>query len=137
LIYLVRFTRSMNTLIVSGITISDSLKVVAGVVNNKIYQELIEQTILAVNEGNSISSVFSKSNEIPKMVSQMINIGERTGKLDVILDRITVFYGRAIANTIANLMTLMEPVIMVVMGIAVGIMVAAIILPMYNLAGQV
>ncbi|MBU0879278.1 type II secretion system F family protein, partial [Patescibacteria group bacterium] len=92
---------------------------------------------LAVNEGNSISSVFSKSNEIPKMVSQMINIGERTGKLDVILDRITVFYGRAIANTIANLMTLMEPVIMVVMGIAVGIMVAAIILPMYNLAGQV
>ncbi|MEK7558156.1 MAG: type II secretion system F family protein [Patescibacteria group bacterium] len=137
LIYLVRFTRSMNTLIVSGITISDSLKVVAGVVNNKIYQELIEKTILAVNEGNSISSVFSKSNEIPKMVSQMINIGERTGKLDVILDRITVFYGRAIANTIANLMTLMEPVIMVVMGIAVGIMVAAIILPMYNLAGQV
>lgn len=137
LICLVRFTRSMNTLIVSGITISDSLKVAGGVVNNKIYEELIEKTIKEVDEGNSISSVFSKSNEIPKMVSQMISIGEKTGKLDVILERITSFYGRAIANTIANLMTLMEPLIMVVMGIAVGIMVAAIILPMYNLAGQV
>ncbi|MEK7203401.1 MAG: type II secretion system F family protein, partial [Patescibacteria group bacterium] len=137
LIYLVRFTRSMNTLIASGITISDSLKIAGDVVSNKIYQQLIEQTVAEVNEGNSISSVFSKSKEMPKMVSQMLNIGEKTGKLDIILERITGFYSREIANTVANLMTLMEPIIMVIMGIAVGIMVAAIILPMYNLASQI
>lgn len=137
LIYLVRFTRSMNTLIVGGITISDSLKIASGVVSNKIYQQLIEQTIAEVDDGNSISSVFSKSNEIPKMVSQMLIVGEKTGKLDIILERITGFYSREISNIVANLMTLMEPIIMVIMGIAVGIMVAAIILPMYNLASQV
>ena len=70
------------------------------------------------------------------MVTQMISIGEKTGKLDVVLARVGDFYGREVNNTIANLMTVMEPLIMVVMGIAVGIMVAAIILPMYNMAAQ-
>ncbi|MBI4779521.1 type II secretion system F family protein [Candidatus Falkowbacteria bacterium] len=134
LIYLVRFTRSMNTLIVGGVTVDNSLKVAAEVVGNKIYQELIEETIKEVEDGNSISSVFINSKTIPKMVSQMLNIGEKTGKMDVILERITDFYGREISNMVANLMALMEPLIMVVMGVAVGIMVAAVILPMYSLA---
>lgn len=136
LIYLVRFTRSMNTLIVGGVTISNSLKVAAEVVGNRIYQELIEQTIKEVEDGNSISSVFINSKTIPKMVSQMLSIGEKTGKMDIILERITNFYGREVSNIVANLMTLMEPLIMVVMGVAVGMMVAAVILPMYNLASQ-
>jgi len=97
LIYLVRFTRSMNTLIVGGVTIDNSLKVTAEVVGNKIYQELIEETVKEVEDGNSISSVFIKSKTIPKMVSQMLNIGEKTGKMDVILDRITNFYSREIS----------------------------------------
>lgn len=136
LIYLVRFTRSMNTLIVGGVTIDNSLKVAAEVVGNKIYQELIEETIKEVEDGNSISSVFVKSKTIPKMVSQMLNVGEKTGKIDIILEKITNFYSREISNIVANLMTLMEPLIMVVMGVAVGIMVAAVILPMYNLASS-
>ncbi len=136
LIYLVRFTRSMNTLIVGGVTIDNSLKVAAEVVGNKIYQELIEETIKEVEDGNSISSVFINSKTIPKMVSQMLNIGEKTGKMDVILERITNFYGREISNMVANLMALMEPLIMVIMGLAVGVMVAAVILPMYNLASN-
>ena len=136
LIYLVRFTRSMNTLIVGGVTISNSLKVAAEVVSNEIYRELIEKTIKEVEDGNSISSVFMDSKTIPKMVSQMLSIGEKTGKMDIILARITDFYSREIATMVANLMTLMEPIIMVIMGVAVGIMVAAIILPMYNLASN-
>ncbi len=136
LIYLVRFTRSMQTLIVGGVTISKSLEVSSAVVDNEIYKQLIESTIKEVEEGNSISNVFLSSKEIPKMVSQMLAVGEKTGKIDVILERITDFYSREINNMVANLMTLMEPIIMVVMGVAVGIMVAAIILPMYNMAGQ-
>ena len=136
LIYLVRFTRSMNTLIIGGVTISNSLKVAAEVVDNKIYQELIEATIKEVEDGNSISSVFINSQVMPKMVSQMLNIGEKTGKIDIILERITNFYSREVMNIVANLMTLMEPIIMIIMGLAVGMMVAAIILPMYNMASQ-
>ena len=135
-ICIVRFTRSMHTLIIGGVTITNSLKIAGDVVSNKIYQQLITETIKEVEDGNSISSVFIRSKEVPKMVSQMMSIGETTGKLDVILDRLTKFYSREIDNVIANLVTLMEPIIMVIMGVAVGIMVAAIILPMYNLAGQ-
>ena len=135
-IYLVRFTRSMNTLIVGGVTITKSLRIVAEVVGNEIYKDLIIKTSEEVEDGNSISSVFVDSDEIPKMVSQMMSIGEKTGKLDVILAKITDFYTREIKNVVANLMTLIEPIVMVVMGIAVGIMVAAIILPMYDMASK-
>lgn len=135
-IYLVRFTRSMKTLIAGGVTIINSLSIAADVVDNEVYKQIIRDTIKEVEDGNSISTVFIKSKEIPSMVSQMMNIGEKTGKLDVILGRITDFYGREIENIVANLMTLMEPIIMVVMGIGVGLMVAAVIMPMYNMASQ-
>ncbi|MFH1822192.1 MAG: type II secretion system F family protein [Patescibacteria group bacterium] len=133
-IYLVRFTRSMNTLIVGGVAITKSLEIAADVVGNEIYKELIKKTSKAVEDGDSISSVFINSKEIPGMVSQMMSVGEKTGKLDVVLEKITDFYTREINNVVANLMTLMEPIIMSVIGVAVGVMVAAIILPMYNLA---
>ncbi len=136
MIYLVRFTRSMNTLIVGGVNITKGLQITAEIVDNSIYRDLIEQTIKEVEDGNSISSVFVESKEIPKMVSQMMTIGEKTGKLDVIFESITRFYGREIDNMVANLMTLMEPIIMIVLGVGVGLMVAAIIMPMYNMASN-
>jgi len=135
-IYLVRFTRSMNTLIVGGVAITKSLDIASEVVGNQIYKELIKETSKAVEDGDSISSVFVNSKEIPRMVSQMMSIGEKTGKLDLVLEKITDFYAREVSNIIANLMSLMEPIIMIIMGVAVGIMVAAIILPMYNLANS-
>ncbi len=136
MIYLVRFTRSMNTLIVGGVNITQSLEITAEVVDNVIYRDLIQKTIKEVEDGNSISSVFLESKEIPKMVSQMMIVGEKTGKLDVIFESITRFYSREIDNMVANLMTLMEPIIMVILGIGVGLMVAAIIMPMYNMASN-
>ena len=135
-IYLVRFTRSMNTLILGGVTIIKSLEISSEIIDNYTYKSLIKETSKEVEDGNSISSVFIKSEHVPKMVSQMMSIGEKTGKLDIVLGRITDFYTREITNIITNLMTLMEPIIMIIMGVAVGIMVAAIILPMYNLASQ-
>ncbi|MDD4610863.1 MAG: type II secretion system F family protein [Patescibacteria group bacterium] len=133
-IYLVRFSRSMHTLILGGVTISKSLEVAADVVDNEIYKELIIETLKEVENGNTISGVFAASPEVPKMVSQMLSVGEKTGKLDLVLAKVTDFYTRDINNTVNNLMSLMEPVIMVIMGIAVAVMVAAIILPMYNMA---
>lgn len=136
-IYLVRFTRSMETLILGGVSIINGLKIASDVVGNEIYKRLIMETVREVEDGNSISSIFSQSNQIPRMVSEMMSIGEKTGKLDSILAQITSFYNREISNTTNNLMTLMEPIIMVLMGLAVGFMVAAIIMPMYNMSGSI
>ncbi|PLX21767.1 hypothetical protein C0584_01540 [Candidatus Parcubacteria bacterium] len=135
LIYLTRFTRSFSTLLVGGVTITHGLKIVEDVVTNSVYKDLIHKTVISIEDGHSISEEFTKSKSIPKMVSQMMNIGEKTGRLDMILKKITEFYSREIDNIVANLMTLMEPIIMVIMGVAVGLMVAAIILPMYQMAG--
>ncbi|PIR92855.1 pilus assembly protein PilC [Candidatus Falkowbacteria bacterium CG10_big_fil_rev_8_21_14_0_10_43_10] len=135
-IALVRFTRSLNTLIAGGVAIASSLQIAADVVGNQIYKDLILKTKEAVEGGSSISSVFLTSKEVPSMVSQMLSVGEKTGKIDIILERITDFYSREIANMVANLVTLMEPLIMVLMGLGVGAMVAAIIMPMYNMANQ-
>jgi len=135
-IYLVRFTRSLQTLLLGGVNISKALVITSEVVTNDVYKKLIKDTIKEVEDGNSISSVFETSEQIPKMVSQMMSIGEKSGRLDTVLGRITDFYTREINNIIANLMSLMEPIIMVVMGIGVGLMVAAIILPMYKMASS-
>jgi len=135
-IYLMRFTRSLSTLLKGGVTITKSLEVVAEVVSNVIYQEIILATLESINDGNPLSTVMENEPTIPKMVPQMLSVGERTGKIDLVLDKITDFYGREADKMLANLSTLMEPVIMTLMGIGVGIMVAAVIMPMYNMASS-
>ncbi|MEI6378623.1 MAG: type II secretion system F family protein [Candidatus Falkowbacteria bacterium] len=133
---IIRFCRSMSTLIVGGVTITNSLRIAKGIVGNEVYREIINQTIIEVEEGNSISTVFLHSKDIPVMVPRMMIVGERTGKLDFVLDKIAVFYGKELDAILDNLMVLLEPIIMIVMGIAVGLMATAIIMPMYNLTSQ-
>ncbi|MFA5154959.1 MAG: type II secretion system F family protein [Patescibacteria group bacterium] len=135
-IYLMRFSRSLSTLLKGGVTITRSLEIVADVVGNLVYRELILDTLESINDGNPFATVFESSKYVPKMVPQMIAVGERTGKIDAVLDRITIFYTRESTNMLDNLSKLMEPLIMVIMGIGVGVMVAAVLLPMYNLASQ-
>ncbi len=135
-IYLVRFTRSLSTLIVGGIHLTIGLKIVSEVIGNTVYKELIEKTIKEVEDGNPISSIFLQSKVIPPMLSHMLDAGEQTGRLDDILSKLSNFYSREIDNLVNNIMTIIEPIILVLMGIGVGIMVAAFILPMYNLAGS-
>ncbi len=136
-IYLMRFTRSLSTLLKGGVTITRSLEIVAEVVGNTIYRELILETLESINDGNPLSLVMENSSYVPSMVPQMISVGEKTGKIDSVLDRITDFYTRESSNMLDNLSKLMEPMIMVIMGIGVGIMVAAVLLPMYNMANAI
>ncbi len=135
-IYLMRFTRSLSTLLKGGVTITRALEITAEVIGNTIYREIILQTLESINDGNPLSTVMENSDYVPKMVPQMIAVGEKTGKIDSVLDRITNFYVRESSNMLDNLSKLMEPIIMVIMGIGVGIMVAAVIMPMYNMANQ-
>jgi type IV pilus assembly protein PilC len=135
-IYLVRFTRSMSTLLAGGVTLVESLKVTGEIVGNEVYRNLIETTVREVEDGNPVSAQFMQSKEVPIMISHMMNIGEQTGHLDSVLERLTSFYSREIDNMVVNLVGLIEPLIMVVLGLAVGVMVAAIIMPMYNMASS-
>ena len=136
-IYLVRFTRSLSSLLMGGVPLTRGLEVVAGVVGNVVYQDIIKRTIHEVEEGNSISTVFMQSSVMPAMVTQMMVVGEKTGRLEEILTRLADFYGREVENMVRGLVTLIEPLIMVVLGLAVGVMVSAIILPIYQSIGNV
>jgi type II secretory pathway component PulF len=136
-IYIVRFTRSLSTLLVGGVPLNLALKIVANVVDNVIYKDLISQTVRAVEDGYSISTVFLRSKEMPQMLSQIMVVGEQTGQLDAVLDRMANFYAREIENMLGRLTTLLEPVIVVLLGVVVAGIVAAIIMPMYNLASAI
>lgn len=133
-IYVVRMTQSLTTLSAGKVQLTEALEIVRDIVGNAVYKDLITQTIAEVRDGNSISTIFVKSKQVPNMMSQMLSVGEETGRLDDILNRLTNFYSREIDNMVRNLVTLIEPLIMIIMGIAVGVMVAAIILPIYTLS---
>jgi len=134
LIYLVRFTRSLSTLLSGGVDIPGSLDVCADIVGNVRYRDKILQTKKEVLDGNSITVVFAQDPTIPKMVPQMMSVGEETGRLFDVLEKLTQFYTRELENKVANLVHAIEPLIMLVMGGAVGVMVAAIMMPMYSMA---
>jgi len=135
-LYLVRFTRSLHTLFKGDVDIVDSLKIASTVVGNIVYKDLILKTAKQVEDGESISKEFSKSEIMPPMLGQMLAVGEQSGKLEEVLDKLTGFYAREVDNSVQSLVTLIEPIVMILIGVAVGVMVAAVIMPMYNLAGQ-
>jgi len=129
-IYIVRLTRSLTTLIKGGVPIASALNITAEVVDNRAYEKLILDTVDEVEGGNSVATLFVNSALIPKMLSQMMVIGERTGRLDDVLEKLSNFYSREIDNLVTGLTSLIEPLILIVMGVGVGGMVAAIMLPM-------
>ncbi len=133
-VYLVRFTRSLSTLIVGGIPLTAGLKIVSDVVGNHVFKEIILNALIDVEEGRSVSSAFLNSPYVPRMLPHLMAIGEETGKLDEVLEKIANFYAREVENILSKLVTLLEPIILIFLGVVVGGMVAAIILPMYKLA---
>jgi len=134
-LYLARISESLSTLIKSGIPILDTLHITSDLVGNINYQKILVDAEESVRGGGSISDVFSKYKEIPPLMSSMVSIGEKTGKLDFMLEHVSKFYKSESENTIDNIATLIEPILVFVLGIAVAILVSAILLPIYNLVG--
>jgi len=132
-IYLARFSETLSTLSSAGIAISQSLEITAEVVGNAVYRHIILEADEAVRKGSTISEVFSRHPEILPMVTQMVAIGEQTGKVDSILKQVSTFFTEEVNRAFDNLVSLIEPLLIVVLGIAVGILVAAILLPIYNM----
>lgn len=136
LVYLVRFSSSLSTLLKGGVSLIKSLEISTEIINNYYYSDAIDKSIEEINEGGSVSSSLIDSPYFPKMVPQIMMVGEKTGRMEESLDEIAKFYEKELNGKLNNLNSLLEPLIMVIMGIGVGIMVAAIILPMYNMASQ-
>lgn len=135
-IYIVRICRSFATLVRGGVPISQSLSVIKGVVGNVVFEGIIQDAIKSVDEGNQISESFASNKNVPIIVVQMISVGENSGKLEEVLEKSADFYSREIDNTVRNLSNLIEPIIMIVLGLAVGLFVAAVILPMWQLSAS-
>lgn len=132
--YVVRFSRSLATLIQGGVDQVTALEIVAGIVGNQVWKKIVFDTIKEVNEGNSMTTAFVKHKGIPSMMIQMLAVGEDTGKLQEVLNRVADFFRRELDNTVRNLVTLIEPIVMILLGLAVGVMVSAILLPLYNMS---
>ncbi|MBX4188045.1 MAG: type II secretion system F family protein [Candidatus Doudnabacteria bacterium] len=136
-IYMSRFTRNLSTLISGGIPIVKAMDSVADIVGNVVYRDMLFEAATDVKNGKGIAQAISDRTNFPPIISQMMQIGESTGKLHEILDKIARFYEKEVEGMLKTLTTLIEPIIMMLLGLAVAVMVAGILLPIYNLAGAV
>ena len=135
--YLSRMTDNMETLLSSGVPAVRTLEIAADVVGNKIYKNILLTAANEVKGGSSISEALSKYPEVPLMVVQMIRTGEETGKLNFMLKTLGRFYKKEVDNTVDTLVSLIEPVMIVVLGGAVGILLISILGPIYNITAGI
>lgn len=131
--YLSRFSDTLSSLINSGVPIIRALQVTASVIDNKVYEAVVLDAAKAVKSGNSIGFALEQYPEIPPLLTQMVRIGEESGKLDFILQSLAGFYKRDVDNMVANLVSLIEPALIVFLGGGIGLLVASILMPLYSL----
>jgi type IV pilus assembly protein PilC len=132
-----RFTRTLGTLISSGVSILDGLEITAKTAGNRVIQDAIMQSRSSIAGGDTISAPLAKSNVFPPMVISMIAVGEQTGGLDEMLSKIADFYDEEVDAAVGGLLSLMEPIMIVFLGVVVGGMVVAMYLPIFDMINAV
>ncbi len=135
-IYITRFAENLSALLNSGIPVVRALTIVSEVIGNQVFEKIVLEAAEEIKSGGNISKVFIASKEIPPVVAQMMRIGEESGTLATVLDSIAKFYNQEVENMTRSLTVLIEPILIVFLGIGVGILVVGVLLPIYNLAGQ-
>lgn len=135
-VYLTRLAENLSTLIKGGIPIIQALTITGEVVGNLVYRRTIEEAAEEVRKGGSISGVLKNNKYIPSLVTQMVMVGENTGRLDSILGTVASFYQKDVDNMVSNLTALIQPILILILGGAAGLLVAAILLPIYNLSSS-
>ena len=133
---LVEFTRTLSMLIGSGIHILDALRILKGSLGNVLFRNAIEDVAKKVEKGFPLGDMFAAHKEFPPIVSQMVKVGEETGKLDETLLKISKYFQAETEGMVKGLTTAIEPIIMVVLGVGIGFIVISVITPIYNLTGQ-
>jgi type IV pilus assembly protein PilC len=136
-INLARFARTFSVLLVTDIPIVESLRLTSGILGNVCYRSAVVEVSKEVEKGVPVSEVLQKTpNLFPPIVTQMIAVGEQTGTLDSILADITQFYEEDVERTVANLSSIIEPVLILILGVAVAGIAMAVVMPMYSLTQQ-
>ncbi len=128
-----RFTRTLGTLIGSGVSILDGLEITAKTAGNRVISDAIMESRASIAGGETISAPLKKSQVFPPMVISMINVGEQTGGLDEMLGKIADFYDEEVDAAVSGLLALMEPMMIVFLGVVVGGMVIAMYLPIFDM----
>jgi type IV pilus assembly protein PilC len=136
-ICLARFTRTLASLIRSGVPILEVLQIVSQTVGNVIMEKAIKTAMADIERGEGISVALGKNPVFPSMIIRMLSAGEQTGKIDEMLERVSNFLDGEIESTLSGLMSLLEPILIVVLGVVIGGMVICMFLPIFNLANIV
>ena len=134
-LYVARFAEALSVLLKGGVPVAQAIEIAGHTIGNYVYQDLLHEAAEGVRRGELLSQIFEKSQVyFPPLVAQMIAIGETTGRLDDMLSRISRFYSREVDNIVGNLVELIQPALMVSIGVLVGLLFASILLPLYDLA---
>ncbi|MCC7201534.1 MAG: type II secretion system F family protein [Nitrospirae bacterium] len=136
-LYVSRLMRTLGALVNGNVPLLDSLCISSGVVGNRVFAELIGKISKSVEDGKTISQPVSESPYFPETVKQMISTGEDTGTLDKVMPRLADYYDKDIERTLKRITTIMEPVLLVVMGGVIGVIVISLILPIFRLTRSI
>jgi len=132
-----RFSRTLGTMVSSGVPILESMDIVAKSAGNKVIEEAIVKARMSISEGKTIADPLSEAKVFPVMVTQMVAVGEATGALDTMLNKIADFYDEEVDAAVDALTALLEPMLMIFLGVVIGGLVIAMYLPIFKLAGVV
>ncbi len=135
-VYMARFSRTLGTMLNSGIPMLEALRIVKESIGNVHVEETLEKAMGSVKGGKALSSTLENQPTFLSLVPQMIKIGEQSGAIDQMLDRVASYFENEVDEEVKNLSTTIEPLLMVVLGVVVGGVIAAILLPVYSLVGS-
>jgi len=135
-LYIARFATNLRNLLRAGVPLISSLEISSKVIGNSIFEKIIQESIVNVKAGGQLSETLMKHEEVPYIASQIIQVGEKTGKTILVLETLTRFYKQEVDTLVANLTVLIEPVMIVGLGIGVAIFVISVLMPIYNIAGS-
>lgn len=132
-----RFCRTMGTMIASGVPILEALDICGRTAGNKVIEKAVMKVRDSIAEGRTIAEPLSEAGVFPEMVCQMIHVGEATGAIDVMLNKVADFYEEEVDQAVENLTSLLEPIIMVFLGVVIGGLVIAMYLPIFSMASSI
>ena len=133
---LTRICDNLATMLSSGISMVQALEVTSDVVDNTIYKEILDNALIEVRGGRSFADSISEYPEIPGVLTQMVKVGEETGSLSEILSTLANFYRREVSNSVDTLIGLIEPAMIVMLGLGVGVLLASVLMPIYNMTNS-
>jgi type IV pilus assembly protein PilC len=136
-LYLSRLADNMHTMLLSGIPMVRAIESTADIIDNQVYRNLLLESVEDIRAGEAVSAALGKHKELPNIMIQMMRVGEESGNLAQILETLSNFYRREVNNAVDVLVGLIEPVMIVLLGVGVGTLLASVLIPIYNISAAI